>query len=133
VLYTEGAAAAVARPFLDDEWEIVCLDPDVHALSAEVDAIMCAALRPRRCPPAPPATGCAVRRSCSASLPGGGGALIRRVVALRVDASQRGPPRRHRQCNHSGDSTAAALPVIRKGSRAARRDHSSCNEGEMKA
>jgi hypothetical protein len=35
-------------------------DPDVAALFAEVDALLCAALTPVRCSPAPPVTGCAL-------------------------------------------------------------------------
>ena len=48
------------------EPEILYLDPDIAALFAEVDAILCAALDPARCPPAPPATGRAVIRPRSA-------------------------------------------------------------------
>jgi hypothetical protein len=48
------------------EPEILSLDPDVAALFAEVDAILCAALGPARYPPAPPATGCALPRPRSA-------------------------------------------------------------------
>jgi hypothetical protein len=65
---------------------------DVAALFAEVDALLCAALTPVRCSPAPPVTGCALlgprsaRRSC--------GALVRARdgPVRRVRAVQRGPP-----------------------------------------
>ena len=91
--YTDGATVALIRTFRDEEWEIVRLDPDVQALSAEVDAIVCAALRSHRCPPAPPATGCAVIRPSSASRSSGGGTSGQRMLAQSVDATQRGPPR----------------------------------------
>src|ERR1700742_2556183 len=48
------------------EADTLDLHPAVAALFAEVDAILCAALDPAPCPPAPPATGCALMRPRSA-------------------------------------------------------------------
>ena len=39
------------------ELEMLGLDPDIAALIAKVDAILCAALTPARRPPAPPVAG----------------------------------------------------------------------------
>ncbi len=75
------------------EPEILHLDPDVATLFAEVDAILCAALSPYRCPPAPPAIGCALVAprlaglSCGVLLRGGS------APARPIRAVQRGPPR----------------------------------------
>jgi hypothetical protein len=44
-------------PIDETPWGLLCLDPDVEALFAEVDAILCAALVPHRWLPVPPATG----------------------------------------------------------------------------
>jgi hypothetical protein len=75
------------------EWEIRFLDPDVNALIAEVDAILCAALTAHRRSLAPsPATGAARSRSRSARRTHG--VLIRpwRRPAYPVRATQRSPP-----------------------------------------
>jgi hypothetical protein len=74
------------------EFEILDLDPDVAALMAEVDAILCAAPTPARRPPAPPVAG------SDSSGPGGlDGPAIRRSAPRPapvhpVRAGQRGPP-----------------------------------------
>lgn len=55
--------------------DLLCLDPDNLALFVEVDAILCAALDPARCPPAPPVTGCTSLRPRSTGR--AWGALVR--------------------------------------------------------
>ncbi len=77
--------------------EVLCLlDRDVTELFADVDAILCAALQPRRRPPAPPATGCALDGPRSAGRSLDGSARARREWTRRhagpVRATQRGPP-----------------------------------------
>jgi hypothetical protein len=85
------------------EFEILDLDPDVAALIAEVEAIVCAALTPARRPPAPPVTGSdflmpgrldgpAVRRSAP-----------RRAPVHPVRAAQRGPPTREQAATKVND------------------------------
>jgi hypothetical protein len=72
------------------EWEIRFLDPDVNALIAEVDAILCAALTTHRRSLAPsPATGAVRSRSAGRSC----SVLIRpwRRPACAVRAMQRSP------------------------------------------
>jgi hypothetical protein len=84
------ASEAIDRP--DQQALHLLDDPEVAALIAEVDAILCAALTPVRCSPAPPVTGCALLgprsagRSCGALVPAWEG------PAHRVRAVQRGPP-----------------------------------------
>jgi hypothetical protein len=76
------------------EFEILDLDPDVAALIADVEAILCATLTPARRQPAPPVTG------SDFSMPGGrDGPAVRRSAPRRapvhaVRAAQRGPPTR---------------------------------------
>lgn len=76
------------------EPEILYLDPDIAALIAEVDAILCAALTPTRQPPAPPATGCAVIEPRLAGRSSGALVRPRSGPAQPVRAVQRGPPNR---------------------------------------
>ena len=79
------------------EFEILDVDPDVAALIAEVDAILCAALTPARRPPAPLVTG------SDFSMPGLLVASAVRRSALScapehpVRAAQRGPPTREQR------------------------------------
>jgi hypothetical protein len=58
---------SVATPATGDTvsgtgWEIRFLDLDVVDVIAEVDAILCEAVKPHRRPPGPSADGCAVQR-----------------------------------------------------------------------
>ena len=79
-------ALGIAEP------EILYLDPDLATLFDEVDAILCAALNPRHCSPAPPAIGCALAgprsagRSCRVLL------RPRSAPARPARATERGPP-----------------------------------------
>jgi len=60
------AAVSAARGTIGSlEFEILDLDPDVTALIAEVDAILCAALTPARRPPAPEKSDPVTRRSAT--------------------------------------------------------------------
>jgi hypothetical protein len=68
------------------------LDQDVIELFADVDAILCAALRPRRHPPAPPATGCVFARPRLVGRSSGGCAHPRPARNHQRRATQRGPP-----------------------------------------
>ncbi|BBY21537.1 hypothetical protein MSTO_17420 [Mycobacterium stomatepiae] len=82
---TNNATSDTAEPVLH-------LDPDVAALFAEIDAILCAALEPARRPPAPPATGCALLEPRSAGW--SWGVLVRPQAGPvhPVRAVQRSPP-----------------------------------------
>src|ERR1700690_4540441 len=71
---------------------IRCSGPDIAALVAEVDAILCAALLRARRPPAPPATRCAVVRPRPAGRTCGALVGPRRGPVQPVRAVQRGPP-----------------------------------------
>jgi hypothetical protein len=73
---------------------VLYLDPDIAELFAEVDAILCAALEPARCLPAPPVSGCAPRRPRSTGR--SWGALVRLWArpVHPVWAVQRSPPTR---------------------------------------
>lgn len=94
--HIETVETPATRPAIGEpEPAIVYVDPEIAALIAEADAILCAALaRLRRLPPAPPVTGCALvqpqstGRSCEAP------ARPRRGPVHPVRAVQRGPPRR---------------------------------------
>jgi hypothetical protein len=86
------AAPANSDTIDGPESGILCLDPDVAALIAEVDAILCAALTPARQPPAPPATGCAVIEPRSAGRSCDGLVRPRSGPVQAVRAVQRGPP-----------------------------------------
>jgi hypothetical protein len=68
------------------------LDEDVIDLFADVDAILCAALRPRRRPPAVPVTGSAFARPRLVGPSPGGCAHSRRVRIHQRRATQRSPP-----------------------------------------
>jgi hypothetical protein len=92
---TRMAAPATIDPLgdLDLELQLLESDPDVVALFAEVDAILCAALAPRRCPPAPPATGSAhPGRPRSAGRSRGALLRPRRAPVHHVRALPRSPP-----------------------------------------
>ncbi len=100
--HTVIVAPATSDTSDSPESEILCLDPDVVALIAEIDEILCAALNPDRQPLAPPATGSA---SIELRLAGrSSGALVgaRSGPVQPVRAVQRGPPnlRTARQQNH---------------------------------
>lgn len=71
---------------------MVCLDPDIAALFAEVDAILCAALAPAPRPPAPPATGRALTGPWSAGRSWPAPARCRLTPVRPVRATQRSPP-----------------------------------------
>ena len=87
------------------ESEILYLDPDVTALIAEVDAILCAALTPTRQPPAPPATGCAVIEPRLAGRSSGALVRPRSGPVQPVRAVQRGPPNREQPASKIIEST----------------------------
>ncbi len=96
------------------EFEILDLDPDVAALIAEVDAILCAALTPARRPPTPPVTGCTFVRPVGWSVLRWGGSpsgvdpcnpCTPRNAALR---SQTGP-RRRPQIRKAGDGITTEI------------------------
>jgi hypothetical protein len=95
------AAPATSDTIDCPESEILYLDPDVAALIAEVDAILCAALSPARAQPAPPATGCAIIEPRSAGR--SRGALFRpwSGPVQPVRAVQRGPPNREQPASRS--------------------------------
>lgn len=84
--------AQLAMPLVVDDPSVVM------ELIAEVDAILCEAVAPRRRRPAPPAVGCALceprraGRSWGEVLPG-----RRQDQVHRVDAVQRSPPGVHPQ------------------------------------
>ena len=80
--------------FGGSDLNVLYLDPDIVALFAEIDAILCAALDPALCPPAPPVTGCPRR---------GPGRLAGRGVCLPAPAQD--------HCNPFGPSSAAPRPA----------------------
>jgi hypothetical protein len=85
--------AAPMNDALDDTAESVrYLDPDIAALFAEVDAILCAALQPARRPSAPPATGCALMNPRLAGRSWGVLVRPRPGPVHPVRAVQRSPP-----------------------------------------
>lgn len=86
------AAPANSDTIGSAELEILYLDPDIAALFAEVDAILCEALNPARCPPAPPAIGCALPRPRSAGRSWGAPVRPRSAPVRPVRAVQRSPP-----------------------------------------
>ena len=86
------AAPASSDAIGNAEPEILYLDPDTAALFVEIDAILCAALDPARCPPAPPVTGCALLRPRSAGRLWGALVRPRGGPIHPVRAVQRGPP-----------------------------------------
>lgn len=93
----------LAAPVTDDpdtgiEAEFWYLSPDVLELIAEVDAILCAALQPHRCPPTPPATRCTLGKHRPADRSSIDPDRRRPGLTRRVRAVGRGPPippRRH--------------------------------------
>lgn len=86
------AAPASSGTSGDAEVEILCLDPDVAALFDEVDAILCAALAPRRCPPVPRVAAGARMRPRPAVRPWGVLVRPRAGPVHPVRAVERGPP-----------------------------------------
>ena len=74
------------------EFEILDVDPDVAALIAEVDAILCAALTPARRPPAPPVTGSDFSTPGRLDGPAVRRSALRRAPLQPVQAVQRIPP-----------------------------------------
>jgi hypothetical protein len=74
------------------EPEILYLDPDIAALIAEVDAILCASLTPTRRPPVPPVTGWALMRPGRLVGPALRRSALGRRPAQPVRAVQRSPP-----------------------------------------
>jgi hypothetical protein len=59
---TQTSVAAIPVGSDMSDLDLVLLDQDVVELFDDVDAILCAALRPRRRQPAPPVAGCAFSR-----------------------------------------------------------------------
>lgn len=91
----EIMAAPLGDRTLDSAWQhVVCLDPDIAALFAEVDAILCAALAPAPRPPAPPATGRALTGPRSAGRSWPTPTRCRPAPVRAVRATQRSPPDR---------------------------------------
>jgi hypothetical protein len=87
------AAVSAARGIIGSlELEILDLDPDVTALIAEVDAILCAALTPARRPPAPPVTGSDFLRPDRLDGPAVRRSATMRAAVPNVRAVQRSPP-----------------------------------------
>jgi hypothetical protein len=76
------------------EFEILDLDPDVAALIAEVDAILCAALTSARRPSAPPVAGSDIVRPGRLDGPAVRRPTPRSAPVHPVRAVQRGPPTR---------------------------------------
>ena len=76
----------------DLEFEILDLDPDVAALIAEVDAILCAAQTLARRPPAPPGTGSDFSRPGRPNGPAVRWSAPTRAPAQSVHPVQRSPP-----------------------------------------
>lgn len=74
------------------EPEILYLDPDIAALFAEVDALLCAALAFTCRPSAPAVAGCALVRPRSAGRSCGAAVRPRGAPLQPVRAMQRGPP-----------------------------------------
>ena len=87
-----AAVPAERRTIGGLEFEILALDPDVAALIAEVDAILCAALTPARRPPAPPVTGCAFSRPGRLVGPAVRWSALGRGPVQPVHAVHRSPP-----------------------------------------
>ncbi len=88
----DTAAPATGDTIGSLETEILYLDPDIAALIADVDAILCAALTPARQQPAPPATGWAVLEPRSAGRSSGALVRPRSGPVQPVRAVQRSPP-----------------------------------------
>jgi hypothetical protein len=89
--HTDVAPTPVSSDMSDQALRL--LDQDVIDLFAEIDAILCAALRPRRLRAGPPATGwCAFSRPRLAGRASGGCAHPRRARIHQRRATQRGPP-----------------------------------------
>jgi hypothetical protein len=94
----DSDAFGIAEP------EILVLDPldaEVATLFAEVDAILCAALNPHRCSPAPPAIGCALAGPRSSGWSCGVLLGPRHAPARPARATERGPP----SCKPTRDPT----------------------------
>jgi hypothetical protein len=91
---TTAATLANNDTFGGSDLNVLYLDPDIAALFAEVDAILCAALDPALCPPAPPVTGCPPMRSRSTGRSRGALARRRTRPMQPVWAVQRSPPTR---------------------------------------
>ncbi len=87
------------------ESEILYLDPDVLALIAEIDEILCAALTLDRQPLSPPATGSGAIEPRLGGRSSGAVVGVRSGPAQPVRAVQRGPPnlRTARRQNHRVD------------------------------
>jgi hypothetical protein len=100
-----AAAPAASDTTGSPETEILYLDPDIAALIAEVDAILCAALAPARRLPAPPVTGCALVEPRSAGWSCGALVRPRRGPVQPVWAVQRGPPTREQPATKANNPT----------------------------
>jgi hypothetical protein len=98
-----AAVPAASESIGSLEFEILDLDPDVAALMAEVDAILCAALTTARRPAHPVA-------GSDSSRPGGldGPAICRSALRSApvhpVRAGQRGPPVREHPMTNVNDT-----------------------------
>jgi hypothetical protein len=85
------------------EFEILDLDPDVAALIAEVDAILCAALTSARRPSAPPVAGSDIARAGRLDGPAVRRSAPRPAPVHPVRAAQRGPPTREQPVTKVND------------------------------
>ncbi|MCW2528707.1 MAG: hypothetical protein JWM76_3567 [Pseudonocardiales bacterium] len=98
------AVPAPEAPDTGIEAELCYLSSDVVELIAEVDAILCAALQPHRCPPAPPATRCTLGKHRPPGRWWIDADRRRSGARRRVRAVGRGPPIPPRR------ATAATIP-----------------------
>jgi hypothetical protein len=98
-----AAVLAASETIGSLEFEILDLDPDVTALMAEVDAILCGALTPARRPPAPPVAGSDITRSGRLDGPAVRRSAPKPAPVHPVRAVQRGPPTREQPVTKVND------------------------------
>ena len=94
-----AASGTIGRP----EFEVLYLDPDVAALIAEVDAILCAALIAARRPPATPVAGSDITSPGRLDGPAARRSAPRPAPVHPVRAVQRGPPTREQPVTKVND------------------------------
>jgi hypothetical protein len=99
-----AAVPAASETIGSLEFEILDLDPDVAALMAEVDAILCAAPTSARRPPPPPVAGSDIARPGRRDGPAVRRTAPRPAPAHPVRARQRGPPTREQPVTKVNDS-----------------------------
>jgi hypothetical protein len=90
---TQTSVAAIPVGSDMSDLDLVLLDQDVVELFDDVDAILCAALRPRRRRPAPPVAGCAFSRPRFVARSSGDFTHPRPGRIHQHRATQRSPPR----------------------------------------